>query len=363
MEFTNEIFFNKNLAVGSTVIITYFGKLYREHSKDISIVYGYGDNWDETESSPMIEKDNGFEATITLKDYNTFNFCFTNSFNIWDNNSGFNYIAPIAPKQIEVLPTEEIEQKNQSTEEDQKNDDDTPKADGLNNDVEEASATTETTQEIEEQNEEDNQAQETDENKTENSEKFKSAEQNEDIEAVFASLLDSLLTDTKNNNETIDISNLTGFGLQSVDEINEEDMINCDEIFAELFEELTDEQQEQVAKAETDTNADSEYQEIDALNYDKYDVQELDSLMDNLLTSISDNNQLTEPATPIQTVESQNLENEQVGLPATIEKEDWVDKFLNISYHFTKKITTACKKLGSLIKIKAKEFGIINDNK
>ena len=83
MEFNNEIFFNKPLKAGTTVIITYSGKLYREHSKDITIVYGYGDNWEYTDSSPMIEKDNGFEVTITLKNYNKFNFCFSNSFNIW----------------------------------------------------------------------------------------------------------------------------------------------------------------------------------------------------------------------------------------------------------------------------------------
>ena len=84
MEFTNEIFFNKPLKANSTVIITYFGKLYREHSKDVSIVYGYGDNWEYTESTPMKEIENGFEVTLTMKDYNTFNFCFNNSFNIWD---------------------------------------------------------------------------------------------------------------------------------------------------------------------------------------------------------------------------------------------------------------------------------------
>ena len=107
MEFTNEIFFNKPLTAGSTVIITYSGKLYREHSKDVSIVYGYGDNWEETDSTPMIETDNGFEVTITLKNYQTFNFCFSNSFNIWDNNSGFNYISPINPKNETTISSQE----------------------------------------------------------------------------------------------------------------------------------------------------------------------------------------------------------------------------------------------------------------
>ena len=80
MEFTNEIFFNKPLKANSTVIITYSGKLYREHSQEVSIVYGYSDNWDETDSSKMVETENGFEVTLTIKDYNTFNFCFCNTF-------------------------------------------------------------------------------------------------------------------------------------------------------------------------------------------------------------------------------------------------------------------------------------------
>ena len=67
MEFTNEIFFNKPLTAESTVILTYIGKLYREHSKDVSIVFGYGDNWEETESLPMKETENGFEVTLTIK--------------------------------------------------------------------------------------------------------------------------------------------------------------------------------------------------------------------------------------------------------------------------------------------------------
>ena len=48
MEFTNEIFFNKSLVKNETVLITYSGKLYREHSAEVIIVYGYGENWDYT---------------------------------------------------------------------------------------------------------------------------------------------------------------------------------------------------------------------------------------------------------------------------------------------------------------------------
>ena len=377
MEFTNEIFFNKPLTAGSTVIITYCGKLYREHSKDVSIVFGYGDNWNETDNSPMIETENGFEVTLTIKDYNTFNFCFTNSFNIWDNNFGFNYISPIEPKQEETIIEEnQVNEKEEITDDnnqdDNNNNDNTPKDNSLgeNTEISSSSITIESEEETNEKNEEENSSDTS--NTSDTSDKFENTNQDENIEAVFASLLDSILNDKNNNNETIDIFNLSGFGLQSVDEIKEEDMINCDDIFAELFEELTfDSKNQNIVLSESpkeskvleETSTNIEKAEI--TNYDNYDVQELDNLMDNLLLSISNNDSETsEYATPVQTIKNQNLSNENVGLPATLDNtDDWVDKIISFSYSFSKKVTTAFKKLGSLIKLKAKEIGIINEDK
>ncbi len=316
MEFTNEIFFNKPLTAGSTVIITYSGKLYREHSKDVTIVYGYGDNWEYTDSSPMIETENGFEVTLTLKDYNTFNFCFSNSFNIWDNNFGFNYISPIAPKKDKENDRESIE-----------------------NTTEEVSSNSD--QEIIEENDEQNE-----ENNQETQEKAK-----DDIEAAFSTLLDSILDDAKINEEPINASDLSGFGLQSVDNIKEEDMINCNEIFDQLFDELTVENKDVT--------------QVEAINEEKVtsndkDIEELDKLMNDLLFSLSEDYkpELEESATPIQKVEVEELETSD--LPAVIEQDDWLDKFLDASYNFTKKFTDACKKIGTLIKLKAQELGIIN---
>ncbi len=279
MEFTNEIFFNKPLKAESTVIISYCGQLYREHSKDVSIVYGYGENWDYTDSAPMVETENGFEVTLTLRDYDIFNFCFTNSFNIWDNNFGNNYIASIAPK--------------------------------------------------------------------------------DDIEATFSSLLDSLLDDSKKDEE-IDVSELSGFGLQSVDNIEEEDIVNCDEIFSELFDELTKDDNSNVQTIEESEEKET-VQEFSQENAEvkENEFEELDDLMNNLLLSIEEDSDKVEDITPIE--QSENLENS--GLPLVQEKEDWLDKFINVSYNFTKKVITACKKFGTLVKIKAKEYGFISDRK
>lgn len=320
MEFTNEILFNKPLKANSTVLITYFGKLYREHSRDVSIIYGYGDNWEETDSAKMVETENGFEVTLTIKDYNTFNFCFSNCYNIWDNNYGFNYISPILPKD----------------EDNQDKDNDKLTKDGLDENEEASSYDVQAEEEPEETEEKD--TAETEDN-----------ENTENFEATFSKLLDSILDDTNKDTEPVDISNLSGFGLQAVDEIQEE--VNCDELFAEMFEELTSEEE---TKEEV-------IEKIEEPEVDPY--EELDNLMDNLLYSISEKAESTksvQEATPIEEIKDEDVENSE--LPVVQRpNEDWLDKIINISYSFTKKITTACKKFGQLVKLKAKELGFLND--
>ena len=365
MEFTNEIFFNKPLTADSTVIITYSGKLYREHSKDVSIVFGYGSDWNETDNAQMTETENGFEVTLTIKNYDTFNFCFTNSFNIWDNNSGFNYISPIAPKQEELKEdNQEIKKENEITNEEinQNNDDDnnnTPINDSLGGSEEGSSSSPsiesdEKTEEDTNSEEETNQAQD----EADSSSKFDNSEQDANVEAAFAALLDSILNNNDSKNESINVSELSGYGLQSVAEINEEDVINCDDIFAELFEELKSDQKEEntVINAEQQNQIDNK---IEVENYENSDAKELDNLMDNLLLSITDQAQTADYATPIEKIESNDLENS--GLPATIKNEDWVDKIINFSSGLTRKVSKAFKKIGQIVKLKVKELGFNND--
>ena len=43
----------------------------------------------------MIKTELGFQTEINLKDYETFNFCFKNEEDKWDNNDGKNYIFTI----------------------------------------------------------------------------------------------------------------------------------------------------------------------------------------------------------------------------------------------------------------------------
>lgn len=95
MEFTKDIKFNINPTVNEDLAITYNGFLVG--SENVFIVYGYGENWEHTEEKKMSKTDEGFTVQIKLLDFDTFNFCFRNSNNAWDNNCYCNYITPVKP--------------------------------------------------------------------------------------------------------------------------------------------------------------------------------------------------------------------------------------------------------------------------
>ncbi len=95
MEFTKEISFNEKLTADKVAKINYHGKLLDTNSDKISIIYGFGQNWDYTAEKAMEKTDGGYEVEVPMKEYDTFNFCFKDGNNNWDNNSQFNYISPI----------------------------------------------------------------------------------------------------------------------------------------------------------------------------------------------------------------------------------------------------------------------------
>ena len=96
MELTKNIFFNTDkLVENSKVKISYLGQLYQDASEEVSIHYGFGQNWDNVSDVKMEKTDLGFQAEIQLLEGDTFNFCFKNNNEIWDNNNGQNYIFPL----------------------------------------------------------------------------------------------------------------------------------------------------------------------------------------------------------------------------------------------------------------------------
>ena len=102
MKLYPNIEFNNNLIENKETTITYSGYLFQKNSDSVSIVFGFGNNWEHTTETKMEKKSNGFVAEITALEYTNFNFCFKNSNNEWDNNNNQNYIAPISKPKSEV---------------------------------------------------------------------------------------------------------------------------------------------------------------------------------------------------------------------------------------------------------------------
>lgn len=99
MEFTKDIIFDSTPTSNNEITITYNGFL--SNSSEVAIVYGFRESWEHTTETNMQKTENGFVAKINLLDFDTFNFCFKNSNNEWDNNSNCNYISPITQENIE----------------------------------------------------------------------------------------------------------------------------------------------------------------------------------------------------------------------------------------------------------------------
>ena len=103
MELSKNIFFNTDkLVENSKVKISYTGSLFQDASKEVFIHYGFGHNWENVNDVKMEKTELGFQAEIELTGTETFNFCFRNENNIWDNNEGQNYIFPIEKIQNEL---------------------------------------------------------------------------------------------------------------------------------------------------------------------------------------------------------------------------------------------------------------------
>ena len=108
MELVKNIFFNTDkLVENSNVKISYTGKFFQDNSEEVFIHYGFGLNWNNVSEVKMEKTELGFQAEIFLGEGETFNFCFKNNNNEWDNNDSQNYIFEIEKKQNELLVLED----------------------------------------------------------------------------------------------------------------------------------------------------------------------------------------------------------------------------------------------------------------
>ncbi len=107
MELMKDIFFNTDkLLQNSTVKISYTGELFENGSEEVFIHYGFGLNWDNLSEIKMEKTELGFQTELQLLEADTFNFCFRNANNEWDNNSNSNYIFALEKPCLDLIVSE-----------------------------------------------------------------------------------------------------------------------------------------------------------------------------------------------------------------------------------------------------------------
>ncbi len=116
MNLTKNIFFDSNKIVENTTIkLTYCGNLFQKDSQKVFIHFGYGLLWSNVSEMEMTKKENGFEAEIQINGTDSFNCCFKNENDEWDNNEGHNYSFEIEKNELAItkkidtnLPTKKL---------------------------------------------------------------------------------------------------------------------------------------------------------------------------------------------------------------------------------------------------------------
>ena len=113
MELVKNIFFNTDkLTKNSKVKISYTGKFFQDDSKNVFMHYGFGNNWENLTDIEMEKTDLGFQAEIELLDDSTFNFCFKNDKDEWDNNDNQNYIFELEDQDLSLILLDESQIKS-----------------------------------------------------------------------------------------------------------------------------------------------------------------------------------------------------------------------------------------------------------
>ena len=110
MELVKNIFFNTDrLTANTTVKISYTGKFFQDNSTNVSIHYGFGNEWEGLIDAEMTKPELGFQIEVDLLDKETFNFCLKNEKGEWDNNEGTNYIFNIEHPDTALILLEEVD--------------------------------------------------------------------------------------------------------------------------------------------------------------------------------------------------------------------------------------------------------------
>lgn len=108
MELVKNIFFNTDkLIEKSKVKISYTGRFFQDGSEKVYAHYGFDEQWNNVNDVEMVKTELGFQTEFELQEGKTFNLCFKNEKDEWDNNDGKNYIFTIEKQSTELLVLED----------------------------------------------------------------------------------------------------------------------------------------------------------------------------------------------------------------------------------------------------------------
>ncbi len=82
---------------GEHINVIYDGLLAISGADQVYLHYGFGmhNNWYDVMDLPMFKTGRGWEQTFEVNDPSRLNFCFKDSANNWDNNTGHNWSLEI----------------------------------------------------------------------------------------------------------------------------------------------------------------------------------------------------------------------------------------------------------------------------
>ena len=108
MELVKNIFFNTDkLIEKSKVKISYTGRFFQDGSEKVYAHYGFDEQWNNVNDVEIVKTELGFQTEFELQEGKTFNLCFKNEKDEWDNNDGKNYIFTIEKQSTELLVLED----------------------------------------------------------------------------------------------------------------------------------------------------------------------------------------------------------------------------------------------------------------
>ena len=105
MELIKNIFFNTDkLTPYIKVKISYIGKFFDDaNTSNVYLHYGFGNSWEKPGDILMTKSEIGYQAEVELINSETFNICFFNEKNEWDNNDSNNYIFNIEKADFSLI--------------------------------------------------------------------------------------------------------------------------------------------------------------------------------------------------------------------------------------------------------------------